>query len=614
MAVYSSVKKGIIKSKYLVSKLWNLNTSFIREQTKGTIKKLVGIATKSAYATVGWGAQQAETLVQSVLPKRDPFIRAKMRVSEIAMPKEYRTMFLEIMDDFSRYFKRHPEINVDIEKAFEKHLFGEDGLRIIIDEQKLDAEGDAGQFNGVKNILYLKHLDYENYRWQKEVITHEFTHFLYYSLNGAGTNIPKWLEEAMTEKIAMDVSRYHDFCSGYYEVMRVVDFINAHCKDENGKVLTPQAYLNGSIYDVLIRQVGINDECSSLIHRIQNTAYFDNFSYIQTAQEDISFASSMFKSVILSHTGESDLTAEQIASLGDIATMSPTGLQSFSAVLNLAQLNMYASDIDAKIINLSSSFFMDEYLEDKIRGVISDYEYSKNLKSGREKAVLNEQIQSAVDEINGYMRAHREVYKQVAKGYEEMQHNGITSSVDDIKLDEALQELTQYMAHPIGKEISYYILKNGVCDAFRQLPKIEYPNQIAEIAKGLEPGESLVFTEGEYSLFQDNYKVIATITKEDDGFVLNYDAYSYYGERLQSALYDNVLQDIYDKPQEEEQAFDIVSLVNQLSEEPEVAPQPERYEEQIEPIVEASEELLDLEKESDFVRDRERDKDRDIRE
>ena len=189
------------------------------------------------------------------------FLEAGRRVNKIKMPEEYRPVFVEMMQDFARYFKEHPEITMDVEEVFTKSLF--DTFNIIIGADYLESLGANGCYTRSENKIVVLNYDEQNKDFLKHSLTHEFVHYLINNAYGYKNGYKLWVNEAWTELTACAINGdpYQQvYSTGYDGIIRQAEIMKYYLEQEaDGAQFDSIAFLNDKIYD-FTRNLGLDNE------------------------------------------------------------------------------------------------------------------------------------------------------------------------------------------------------------------------------------------------------------------------------------------------------------------------------------------------------------------
>ncbi len=189
------------------------------------------------------------------------FLEAAKNVDSLGVPPEWKDTFVEAMKDFANYFEAHPDITMDVGALFQEKLYG--NLKFKIDEERLAKQHAAGSYNQDENLITLEHKHNSSPRaalWDKQVLTHEFIHFLYMNTYPEPP-LPKYANEAFTEILARQISECY-FSSSYedevdfFKAMDSFQPIKEHDPDEYGINCVP--FLNGEVPKYL-KDIGLCD-------------------------------------------------------------------------------------------------------------------------------------------------------------------------------------------------------------------------------------------------------------------------------------------------------------------------------------------------------------------
>lgn len=185
----------------------------------------------------------------------DAFQIAKDRIDEIEMPDYLKPVFLQMMDNFSVFFRDNPQIKLDVNKIFEEHLYndlkiGTESIEKIWEKQ---GKGASGYYSTRENILVLE----DNFEEMSDsdkghyvhIFTHEFVHFIIH--NSGHDKLPVWADEMMTEIMSREISGGRSI--SYQAIIDFGELFSGNIEPFLGNGVGAGLFFNGEFIDYLNR-------------------------------------------------------------------------------------------------------------------------------------------------------------------------------------------------------------------------------------------------------------------------------------------------------------------------------------------------------------------------
>lgn len=213
----------------------------------------------------------------------DAFLDAIENIDKIDIDEELVDIFKQSMQDFSKFFAQHPEVEIQFDKLFKNKLYN--NLHIKVQPEGVSAYAVAC-YNPQSNSIFFKEKKDIPYDFDIHTFTHEFIHFIihntFHNTNNnkafweraraenktwqdyntqhdlniktsfAYLDLPTWADEMMTEYWARQING-DKFRYSYFFLERTIDFLEHYITE-----ITPDTFFNGDIKS-FIKQNGLDN-------------------------------------------------------------------------------------------------------------------------------------------------------------------------------------------------------------------------------------------------------------------------------------------------------------------------------------------------------------------
>ncbi|MBR4270370.1 MAG: hypothetical protein IKQ31_01675 [Clostridia bacterium] len=174
-------------------------------------------------------------------------------IDKLNVPPKWKETIKNGLTKYAKFVDIHPDIKLDFHKFFEEHLYGENGLKFVIDDEELKSLGDAGCFTPSTNTITLKtRNENETTLWDEQTFVHEFTHFIIYNAYKAYfESLPIYYNEALTDTLASQIIG-REYSGAYQEIIEFVKILNKlHSPDKTSNDVDCVPFLNGELPEFL---------------------------------------------------------------------------------------------------------------------------------------------------------------------------------------------------------------------------------------------------------------------------------------------------------------------------------------------------------------------------
>lgn len=203
---------------------------------------------------------------------KNPFLEAKIKVDQkkIKIPERYIDIFKEMMDEFSNFFAKYPDLLPCVAKVFDEHLYTD--FKVVVDPDFLKEFGCVGCYKGrsASPEVVLLEYDSENRDYLKHCFTHEFVHFLIHCMYPNNEYV-LWIEESFTERVACMINgdlECKKYLSSYRGLMQCQEIIDECLPCVNGVFFDISSFLHGNAYKFLKGYNLFNEEFNSIVQYV----------------------------------------------------------------------------------------------------------------------------------------------------------------------------------------------------------------------------------------------------------------------------------------------------------------------------------------------------------